>query len=277
MGRYNINLVGESHYQPVVAALRPGDPVRLEHEPDNPHDRRAVRAVDRHGRTIGYVARDTFVQRLMIDEGWEMPAQVAWTKGGDGVRESVGVVIEVVTAGDALSPVEALAPPPRAAAAPLYPGQRPPGWEPSTGRRAPSGVGPVVLVVLVVLLGMGWLGGAWQDKGQDAAPAAAGPTVEVTPAGFTGAWRENEMGARQRFSGARLRVSGKVVRVTVNLSDEPVLYLDDGGPLGLAVHFAQPDRAALGALRAGDGVTVICGKGRQVVGVPVLLDCVLAR
>ncbi len=40
--------------QEILAELRPNDPVRLEHEPGNVHDRHAIRLMTAHGQ-IGYV------------------------------------------------------------------------------------------------------------------------------------------------------------------------------------------------------------------------------
>jgi hypothetical protein len=48
---------GISHYQDAASHCRIGDKVTLVPEPDNPHDRNAVR-VDCHQRRIGYIAKD---------------------------------------------------------------------------------------------------------------------------------------------------------------------------------------------------------------------------
>jgi hypothetical protein len=53
----NVRVKGISHYQEAASHCRIGDAVNLVPEPENPHDRNAVR-VDCHGRRIGYISRD---------------------------------------------------------------------------------------------------------------------------------------------------------------------------------------------------------------------------
>lgn len=53
----NVRVKGISHYQEAASHCRIGDTVELVPEPENPHDRNAVR-VDCHGRRIGYIARE---------------------------------------------------------------------------------------------------------------------------------------------------------------------------------------------------------------------------
>lgn len=98
MGQYRLGLVGESKYQDSIEFITEGEPVTLEHEPGNRHDKRAVRAVSRLGGTIGYAPRDSWVQRALIDEKADLFARVDSINGSKRKR---GVVLMVWTGADA--------------------------------------------------------------------------------------------------------------------------------------------------------------------------------
>lgn len=100
MGRYTAHLVGESNYQAAVKRLRAGAPVELVPEPGNPHDPRAIRAASLDGATIGYVERDSWLTGALLDQKVAAAARVHELIGG-GRGGKTGVVLEVVTAGDA--------------------------------------------------------------------------------------------------------------------------------------------------------------------------------
>lgn len=101
MGKYTVHLVGESSYQEAIRRASPGDLVRLLPEPQNPHDPRAIRASDVTGATIGYIERDSWLTRVMLDEGTAVLARVLEVIGGEANKPSLGVVLEVLTAKDA--------------------------------------------------------------------------------------------------------------------------------------------------------------------------------
>lgn len=106
---YPLQLVGEQHYANAVKALRRGDQVWLEHEPNNPHDPRAIRATDVHDRTLGYAPRESCIHRVVLDEGKEVTGFVAeLRKANNGTRLDVLLEVEV------RSPVERLGEPPSA-------------------------------------------------------------------------------------------------------------------------------------------------------------------
>ena len=173
MGRYSVGLVGESNYQAAIGQLSPGDPVTIQHEPDNPHDPRAIRVADVTGSTIGYIPRGSWVGRALIDDGLAMSATVERVTGGTPGQRSRGVVLAVSTAGDAAP----AATPPAARAAP-------PTAVPQPGAAAPAkpakttGGGKTVLKVTLGVLGaviaLAWLSdqGAGNRAGRTAAPAA---------------------------------------------------------------------------------------------------------
>jgi hypothetical protein len=90
---YMIGLIGEQDHAAAVHGLRPGVPVTLELEADNPHDHAAIAAVDLHGRVIGYVAHDSWLREAIYGSGVGFSARVlAAEVGSRGFRE---VVLEV--------------------------------------------------------------------------------------------------------------------------------------------------------------------------------------
>ncbi|WP_068090427.1 hypothetical protein [Novosphingobium rosa] len=90
---YMIGLIGEQDHAAAVQGLRPGLPVSLELEADNPHDNAAIAAVDLHGRVIGYVGHDSWLREAIYGSGVGFKARVlAVEMGSRGFRE---VVLEV--------------------------------------------------------------------------------------------------------------------------------------------------------------------------------------
>jgi hypothetical protein len=147
MGRYTVHLVGESNYQAAIANLSAGDPVTIQHEPDNPHDSRALRCTDLTGATIGYIERDSWLATAMIDRKTAIRAQVETIIGGKPGKPSRGVLLTVLTAADAKAP-----------------GTRPPAPKPQS-----EGCLKVAAIVMAVLVGLAVLG------------AVVGPADPETP------------------------------------------------------------------------------------------------
>ena len=104
MGRYTVHVVGESNYQPAIRRLREGTPIDLVPEPGNPYDPRAIRVDAPGGQTIGYVPRDSWLQAALLDQGTAMRASVMEIMGGEPGKPSLGVVLEVLTAKEAMKP-----------------------------------------------------------------------------------------------------------------------------------------------------------------------------
>ena len=75
-------------------ALRPGDAVQLEPEPDNPHDRQAIR-VENSSRKLGYVPRGHLAMlHRMLDQGASLSGEI-FRINGTSARSLVYVLVRV--------------------------------------------------------------------------------------------------------------------------------------------------------------------------------------
>lgn len=101
---FPLGLVGESRCQSAIASLYRGDAVQLLHEADNPADPRAIVVRSPSGEKLGYVPRDSWLTRALLDEGKPVFASVL-SIAGDGRRK--GVVIEVTIGDGAVDAAEA--------------------------------------------------------------------------------------------------------------------------------------------------------------------------
>ena len=86
-------VAGESHYQNALAACIKGEPLAFVREPDNRHDRDAIRIDRATGETIGYLPRDS---RLHDDFPDKVCARLLRITGGTTDKPSLGAVLEVM-------------------------------------------------------------------------------------------------------------------------------------------------------------------------------------
>lgn len=100
MGEYTVHLVGESKYQRAIGGLWEGQTIELVHEPKNRFDKRAIKAVNLAGETVGYIERDSWVTSAILDQQVDAHARVKHIIGG-GRGQMKGVVIILWTAADA--------------------------------------------------------------------------------------------------------------------------------------------------------------------------------
>jgi hypothetical protein len=101
MGTYSIVLAGTSNYQDAIGKSQKGQRVDLIPEQFNKHDKQAVRAVTEHGRIIGYLPKDSWLKRLIFDEGKATHGRLMDVTGGTVGKPTMGVLLEVVTGHDA--------------------------------------------------------------------------------------------------------------------------------------------------------------------------------
>ena len=81
----------------------------LEHEPQNQYDDRAIRAISPKGETIGYIPRDSWVRRAFHEDGTDLFARIEELLGGTADKPSLGVLLTLYTAQDAMAAAEAAA------------------------------------------------------------------------------------------------------------------------------------------------------------------------
>ena len=97
---YPVRLAGARSYQAAIAAASLDDAVQLLREPGNPHDPDAIAVVDALGETLGYIPRDNWVRRAIVDEGKGARATIeTLSDGEDGI---VGVTIAITLTGDGI-------------------------------------------------------------------------------------------------------------------------------------------------------------------------------
>lgn len=86
--------------QEVVAALTPGLPLRLDRQPENPHDANAIALFDPYGHQVGFFNRRlAAVLAPVLDSGVEYDVEVADVTGGDAGR-SLGLNVRVARRSD---------------------------------------------------------------------------------------------------------------------------------------------------------------------------------
>lgn len=108
--QYPVRLVGEQHYRQACEACRPGERVDILFEDGNPYDDMALVAKNSRGQTIGYIARDNFVQGVYHEQDRRVDARITgktWENGQWQIELAVQVIDEpgdtVDYAGAALS------------------------------------------------------------------------------------------------------------------------------------------------------------------------------
>lgn len=81
--------------QAIVAQLSLKEQIWLRREPDNPHDRNAIRVERQNGQQIGYLSRAlaATLARSLDEHGQPVPAVVTALPGGYSPRSAVGVQI----------------------------------------------------------------------------------------------------------------------------------------------------------------------------------------
>lgn len=92
---FPIALVGESNFQPAIFRSQEGFVAKIYHEVDNPYDDRALVVKNRDDETIGYIPRDSFLHRALLDERQDCDAEIkaiTEKRGTAGVVISVGIV-----------------------------------------------------------------------------------------------------------------------------------------------------------------------------------------
>jgi len=79
---YPVQIVGEQHYQAAIKSMHEGDGVTLWHEPNNPYDDEAIAVTRDDGETLGYIPRDSWLRRALLEEGKGCTATIHTAKAG---------------------------------------------------------------------------------------------------------------------------------------------------------------------------------------------------
>jgi len=90
---YPVGIVGEASYQTAIRSCAVGQRVRIVHEPDNPYDEFALAVATEDGRTLGYIARDSWLQDAVHEEGKGCEAIIKEISAAR--RGRLGVVLDV--------------------------------------------------------------------------------------------------------------------------------------------------------------------------------------
>lgn len=94
---YPVGIVGEASYQASIRCCSEGQRVHILHEPDNPYDPEALAVVTDDGETIGYIARDCWLQDAIHEEGRGCEASIKEIAAAGAKK--LGVVIDVTLCG----------------------------------------------------------------------------------------------------------------------------------------------------------------------------------
>lgn len=100
VGCWYDNEDGSSRQEELRRCAR-GEPIHLVHEPENPHDARAVAVVSPRGVRVGYLPRDRALwMSSKIERGYDVRAIVERIKGSHLPGATLGVVVRINMDGD---------------------------------------------------------------------------------------------------------------------------------------------------------------------------------
>lgn len=94
-GPYYVNIVGESYWQDEIARCSVGEEVILAHDTNNSHDPRAIAVVGPRYERIGFLPRDGWLTRALIDEKHSYKATISDLHQASGERLHIAVVLSV--------------------------------------------------------------------------------------------------------------------------------------------------------------------------------------
>jgi hypothetical protein len=98
---YPVGIVGEASYQQAIRMCAAGQQVQIFHELGNPYDVKALAVATMDGQTIGYIARDCWLQDAIHEEGHGCEANIkAISSANAGM---LGVVLDVSVGGPAIA------------------------------------------------------------------------------------------------------------------------------------------------------------------------------
>lgn len=107
---------------------------------------------------------------------------------------------------------------------------------------------------------------------------AAYPSVEVTVDELVNAYEANEAAAQLRYDRRRLFVTATVEGIKLDSDDEPFINLtSENTMLPVQASFAADAVSQAASLTKGQTVRLDCGEVSEVLGTPMLSDCLIAQ
>jgi len=111
---------------------------------------------------------------------------------------------------------------------------------------------------------------------EEAAADPAVPAIEITSVELAKAFEKNEVAAQQKYGASPLLVSGKITGITLDFMDLPVVQLPGTNQFAdVQASLGEEGKAVSATLKKGQDIVVRCGKVSEVVGTPMLDECVV--
>lgn len=148
-------------------------------------------------------------------------------------------------------------------------------------------VGQVIVGLFMGIVVIGWLA-SQSDKAPSQSPqqsaaysnpvghAADLPVFQTTPAQLYKLYEANEVAADNQLAGHTIQMTGQVKEIRKDITDSAVLVFDTGVMFSDAqAELEDSQKARASSLRAGQKVTVECGKAMRVMSSPMLRKCTI--
>lgn len=136
----------------------------------------------------------------------------------------------------------------------------------------------IIIGVILVLAAIGSaVSGKKKEEEAIVRQQAAKEAVEVNAGDIFKSYKENEVGADQKFKGKWLKVKGKISKIGKDITDDAYVLFDVSDALfGVQVFFEKENQGDLADLAPGQTVVVVCmGDGKM--GNVMLKKCGLVK
>lgn len=88
-------------------------------------------------------------------------------------------------------------------------------------------------------------------------------------------YAENEVAADQEYKGKTTLIDGTVISINSGINDKPFLVLKGVNVfMGPHAEFQSPDIEKISAIKKGEEIRLICAVSGEVIGTPMLRDCI---
>lgn len=138
-----------------------------------------------------------------------------------------------------------------------------------------KGCGILVLIVIGLAV-LGSLLGGGEKKDASPVAAASKPPIEVTAEQLFRAYQANEAAAQQAYGDSPLLVSGTIAGVDLDIGDNPIVKLRTSNEfMSAQAALADSAKPRAAQLSKGERITLRCESVSEVMGTPMLRDCVI--